>query len=60
MQKNKIKKSPSWEELTFAKLHPVYFFENICRNDGEVKLDDKAYKVSLVCVNLNHKSERTV
>ena len=44
----------------FAKLHPVYFFENICRNDGEVKLDDKAYKVSLVCVNLNHKSERTV
>ncbi len=48
MQKNKIKKSPSWEELTFAKPHPVYFFENICRNDGEVKLDDKAYKVFFI------------
>ena len=29
----------------FKKKQPVYFFENICRDDSEIKLNDKAYKV---------------
>ena len=29
----------------FKKKRPVYFFENICRDDSEIKLNDRAYKL---------------
>ena len=29
----------------FKEKRPVYFFENICRDDSEIKLNDRAYKV---------------
>jgi len=29
----------------FRKKRPVYFFENICRDDFEIKLNDRAFKV---------------
>ena len=32
-------------ESPFKKSLPVYFFENICREDSSIKLNDRAYKV---------------
>ena len=32
-------------ESPFKEKRPVYFFENICRDDSEIKLNDRAYKV---------------
>ena len=32
-------------ESPFKKKLPVYFFENICRDDQSIKLNDRAYKV---------------
>lgn len=32
----------------FKKKRPVYFFENICRDDDEIKLNDRAFKVFFI------------
>ena len=32
-------------EPPFKKVEPVYYFENMCRNHPEIKLNDRAYKV---------------
>ena len=32
-------------EPPFRKVKPVYFFENLCREDSSIKLNDRAYKV---------------
>ena len=32
-------------EPPFRKSKPVYFFENLCREDSSIKLNDRAYKV---------------
>ena len=32
-------------EPPFRKVKPVYFFENLCRDNPEIKLNDRAYKV---------------
>ena len=32
-------------EPPFRKVRPVYFFENMCRDNPEIKLNDRAYKV---------------
>ena len=32
-------------EPPFKKIEPVYYFENMCRNHPEIKLNDRSYKV---------------
>ena len=43
-------------EPPFRKVKPVYFFENLCRDNPEIKLNDRAYKVFFIAVSVSRNS----